>query len=214
MSWQTTTGYLVTVGRVDRRIIDARRREPPRPPTIRVEAWGEAEGELVPDYRDPGYLAEMRTFHLELLDGQLDMIAGVIEYSPPVEEGWADELVELGTFNEPTEANALRFEVLADSADASRAVEEVLYNSTVTRRGLDEAVARYGVTWRSGRISLDARGGDVKAYPEFEHRRAAINAHYAWDAFCALPGPEQSAIVAHYKLEAKIEWTASQKSKT
>ena len=45
----------------------------------------------------------------------------------------------------------------------------------------------------------------------FVDRKAAQFGGYKWPEFCELPGPEQSAQVAFYLINARLEWLASQR---
>lgn len=46
---------------------------------------------------------------------------------------------------------------------------------------------------------------DGRRIPELEARLAAKAFHYTWEQFCELPGESQSAVVAAYRSEIRIE---------
>jgi len=131
---------------VDRRLIDRLRlgREEPKPPVRVVEAWGDIEEEI-PVLDDPGYQAEMMTYHLWLAKEQAAVIAGAVE--PLDEVDWV-ELFELGGLGlEFANANMGLLCYLLSDQDRANVVALVLYHSTVTARGVTEAERAYGVKW-------------------------------------------------------------------
>jgi hypothetical protein len=180
---------------VDRRLIDRLRlgREEPKPPVRVVEAWGDIEEEI-PVLDDPGYQAEMMTYHLWLAKEQAAVIAGAIE--PLGEIDWT-ELFELG---------GLLCYLLSDQ-DRANVVALVLYHSTVTARGVTEAERAYGVKWMNKPVTAwRVPSAPAELSLEFEARRVARLYGYSWPQFCELTGPEQSAVVCHYRISNKLSW--------
>ena len=109
-------------------------------------------------------------------------------------------------------ATWLRHIILADDEDLANVVELVFYNSTVTARGIEEATQAFGVTWMGQPVTA----WHVPRVPgrynqQFEDRKVAQHNHYTWREFCALPGPEQSAEVAFYRLSLRLDWLMSQR---
>ena len=217
MDYKTRGGHLViSVGRVPRQRIDrfAVELPAPEPPTKAVEVWGEIQEE-VPDYGDPGYQAALGRYWFELGKRHVDLIAPAVTLPPSADFGELTELREigLGVNDAGSVADFLRY-VISD-ADLQAVVGLVLYQSTVTDRGLAEASARYNVTWDGRRLSaLTTLGKSPGFYgPEFEARRAAQFVHREWEAFCELSGQEQSDIVAFYRLNASLAWLQSKEGK-
>lgn len=207
----TSTGYRLTVGRIPRERIDAflRARPEPEPPVRQVEAFGGVVEE-VPVLDDPAYVAALQAHRLELGMAQLELIVDAVEIEGT---GWEHELSELYALSlagDDPKADVLRYIVLGNDEDFARVVEEVLYNSTVTMRGLEEAAARFNVTWMGQRVPVvSPPGGQGQAASAFGDRQAAKFSLLTWGEFCALPGPEQSAAVAFYRLSTGLEERAA-----
>ena len=85
-------------------------------------------------------------------------------------------------------------------------MEAVLYNSTVTPRGLQEAERKLNVQWDNVRIKV-AGGGEKRsrASDVFNSRKAALAAGMTWNEFCELTGPEQSDEMAFFILNSRLE---------
>jgi hypothetical protein len=210
----TSNGYLLKVGRVDRRDIDRFYGDnpPPDPPTktaadLGIEVFGGfEEDELVPIWDDPEYKEQMHLHNLTFWNARLDLVAPALEVvagmaKPNVEE--LKDLTELGF--ELDHANVLRLVVFKEEADAVIAISAVLYNSTVTLMGIREAAKRYAVTWQGKPVITDVpETSPLSSAREFGDRRAAAYCHIPWPEFCELTGPEQSAVVAFHRMDVRI----------
>ena len=123
-----------------------------------------------------------------------------------------EDLRAIGLAEGDGHASWLRHIVLASDEDLANVVELVFYHSTVTVRGIEEAMRAYNVTWMGQPVSA----WHVPRVPgrysqQFEDRKVARHNHYTWREFSALPGPEQSAEVALYRLSTRLEWLMSQR---
>lgn len=203
----TSTGYELEVGRIPRERIDAflLAHPEPEPPTREVEAFGGVV-EKVEVLDDPAYLAALQAHRLEMGAAQIDLIADAVEIEGTGWEREFAELRELGLAGDNPKADVLRYVVLGNDADFAGVVEEVLYNSTVTLRGLEEAAERFGVTWLGQRVPVvSPPGGPGRGSNLFGDRQAAKFSLLTWEEFCTLPGPEQSAAVAFHRLTMELE---------
>jgi len=196
------------LGRIDRRLIDRLKikRESPRPPTRTVEVWGGIEEEI-PVLNDPTYQAERMQYHLWLSKQQASVIASAITILDEDEVDWKEltELADLGLVIPSPGVGFLTY--LLSEQDRANVVELVLYQSTVTARGIEEAEKAYGVIWQERPIAAwRVPGAPTEFSREFEARRVARAYGYNWPGFCRLTGPEQSAEVAHFRLSNKLAW--------
>lgn len=209
-------GTALCVGRVPRRAIDEffaahARPEPPRKlaADVGVEVWADPGAEIV-DRRDAGYLAVLREWNAAFCAELFERICEVVEVGEvDLERGLGElsELREIGVdAGDVADVAAVLRHVVLEDEDADALVDLVLYNSTVTDRGLAEAAARYDVTWGDVRVRpfRRARGRAITASHEFNDRQAATWAGYRWEEFCALGGPEQSSVAAQHALAARL----------
>jgi len=206
--YTTEQGYRLRLGRVDRRLIDRLKlgREEPRPPVRTAMAWGDVEEEI-PILDDPGYQAEMMRYHLWLAKEQAEAISGAVT---PLDEGRIDwtELFELENLGlEIVSAHVGLLCYLLSDRDRANVTGQVLYQSTVTARGIAEAERAYNVRW----LHKPVVAWRVPSIPaelslEFEARRVAMLYGYSWPEFCELTGPEQSAVVCHHRISNKLSW--------
>lgn len=209
-------GTRLMVGRIPRHLIDALENRYPRPippmvkaSSIGVEVWGD-EDELVPHEKDRAYLADLYQWNVDIGREQIALIAQAVTIP---EDTFAKAMVELeemrslSIVDDESVASALRYILLPSDEDTNAVVELVMYQSTVTLRGMAEAAERFGVTHRNRPVTLFGSGktGDTFANQEFNDRIAAQWAHCDWRDFCELPGPEQSAIAALYRIKSRIE---------
>lgn len=200
-------GVKLELSGVDRRLFDRLKLqyEMPRPPVRQVEAWGGII-EDVPILDDPAYQKEMMGYNLQLARVQTDVVAlGVKIVEAP---DFSSEVRELRSFNiaVPESDVGQLFCVLPDGC-VSEITERVLYLSTVTERGIDEAAHAYQVHWMGSPISAWHAPSSPASYgAEFEARLAAREYRMTWGAFCGLGGPEQSAVVCHYRMNNKLSW--------
>jgi len=104
--------------------------------------------------------------------------------------------------------------VLGSDDDLAAVVELVMYQSTVTERGIAEAAQAFNVTWMEKPVLQWGISGSYGRHgAPFEARKAAQFSQYNWHDFCTLPGPEQSAIVAFYRLSTRLEWLMAQQQR-
>jgi|OM-RGC.v1.014789237 hypothetical protein len=202
----TATGYELEIGRLGREEIDGflARDPPPEPPEREVEVFG-GDVELVPDRKDPDYQAALADWQRRVFVDETALIAGAVRVGA-APEGDVEALVEALGF-EPDEVDVLRFAALTDEGDRERVVDEVMYLSTVTPRGIAEAAERFGVEW-AGKPVLEYRlGGSPAEYTQrFEDWMAATEARMSWSEFCALSGPKQSEVVAFWRLRMRLDY--------
>lgn len=205
-NYRTEQGWELQLGSVDRRRLDriSLKREPPKPPVRIVEAWGDIEEEI-PIFDDPAYQAQMTRYHLWLAKEQSTVLSQAIVIRGEV--GWSelDELAQIGIEAANRRAGLLCY-LLSDD-DQANVTAQILYQSTVTERGIHEAATAYAVEWL-GKAVVAWRVPTIPARlsREFEARRVATAHHYTWPEFCTLTGPEQSATVCHYRLSNKLAW--------
>ena len=216
----TSNGYRLGVGRISRQRIDAfaGKRPIPKPPVKSASELGipvfggekaEAE-EMLPIWDDPEYLEELQNYYQKIGAEEFDLIAKVITLLDDVPEETLAEVNEFG-IDTSDPANFLRFVVLDNDHDLTKLTALVFYNSTVTPRGMMEAVKTFDVTFNDEPVAPMAKSGPAKASPMFGHRQAAKANNYTWEEFCTLPGPEQSAVVAFHRLGERLQWLMSKR---
>lgn len=211
MEYTTLEGYHLLLGGIDRRRLDRIRlkRGEPIPPTRTVTAWGEIEEEI-PIYDDPAYQSEQVEYHLWLAGEEAAVMVDAITILNEDAIRWTElsELAELRLVIPSEKIGFLLY--LVSEHDRSNIVEQILYNSTVTIKGIAEAEQAYDITWYGQNVyawrvpGTPGRVGDL-----FEARQAAQFSHLSWDEFCDLPGPEQSAVWAFHRLSRRLEWLLS-----
>ena len=211
--YQTGNGYRLAVGRVPKATADEflSRCAPPPPPTRRAVAFGGLVEEL-PDPTNPAYQHELAAYVLRLSEERFAFVAGAVRVLNFTGTTEVAELATLGLLTPQDQAGLLRLVVLSNPADLLAVLELICYQSTVTERGIQEAYARFNAQW-AGQSAL--RWG-IPHLPgsysrEYEDRRAARHSGLSFAEFCALPGPEQSAVVAFMRLEMRLEWLSSQR---
>jgi len=204
MEYVTRDGVRIEVGRVLRRFLDAIHIPAPVPPSRVVETWG-GLAEDVPDYQDAGYQAQLFEYRLAMWRAHLDIIVDVVNFQLP--EAQCERLAALQAIGvgDGTPKSYLRYGLAQDDQNAIVAL--VLYQSTVTQRGIDEAAARFAYKWRGKPLLTwyvpSSHGERGQLALEW---RAAIRSGLTWAQFCTLPGPEQSQHVAFWLLEDKLAY--------
>ena len=212
-------GTRLEIGRVPRHLIDRfiGDNPEPEPPMVKaselgVEVWGDDDEEL-PNHDDATYLAALIAWRVDMAHTQIDLIAPAVSVPENTEAAALAELEEMRAAHlvEGNGKSALLQSVIVPAdADLNAVVELVMYNSTVTLRGIDEAARRFGVKKNGHYVTVFGKGkGNTRANSEFNDRAAAQWAGYRWVGFCELPGPEQSAIVTHYRLNGRLEEMAA-----
>ena len=207
MNYTTQNGYDLTLGRIPRVTVDQFivNHPMPVPPMRAVPVFGGVD-EDIPDTEDPEYQAEYGRWINKFGNAQVGLILPAIEFE--IDQRFLD-LQEISEF---TIEQCVRSFVLEYGNDFTNVVNLVLYNSTVTQQAIDEAMTLFGVTWYDQDVAkIITKQSPGKYRSLFESREAARFANYSWHEFCELSGPEQSAIVAHYRLEKKLQWLMSQK---
>jgi len=216
MLYKTRSGVRLEIGRIPRRLIDEFARDHPRPdpPLKQVEAevFGQARNpgirEEAPDPTDPEYLLEMQRYYLEVGYAQIDLIIDGVTILDEV--GTPDELEFLGFGDDKGEL--LRSLILDNQEDLGAVVAGVLYESTVTQQGIDEAARQFGVSWYANPVDPNKGPKTPAMYlAPFGDRKAARDAGYKWSEFIELSGPEQSAIVAFHRLDNRLAWLMAHK---
>jgi len=206
MQYTTANGIIFQIGRIDRRHIDriSANVKEPVPPVRVVSVWGDVEEEI-PILDDPVYLARMMVYRCELSRRYSAIIAPAIETDAVPNRAEIDDLIAFG-ITVPDGAMEQLLYTLPD-ADVDAIAEIVLYQSTVTVRGISEAESAYTVTWMDQPVSAWHVPSSPATYSaEFEARRAAAAQGYNWATFCELDGAEQSSVVCHWRIINKLNW--------
>jgi hypothetical protein len=215
MEYATTAGMRLEVGRIPRQKIDnfIGGRPLPEPPTRTTEVFG-GDTEEVPILDDPGYRRALLDYYITFGHDQVDLIADAVQIIGDVPLAELEELRELGLAEGDGHADLLRHVVLGSDDDLAAVVELVMYQSTVTERGIAEAAQAFNVTWMEKPVLQWGIPGSYGRHgAPFEARKAAQFSRYNWHDFCALSGPEQSAIVAFYRLSTRLEWLMAQQQR-
>ncbi len=209
----TSNGYRLGIGRIDRREIDRFTAERPVPePPMRTAAelniavfGGIEDEELLPIWDDPKFVASVMEHRVRMFEEELNLVASAITLLDELDPVAVQPLEEAGLLEPGNVADTLRYIVLEHKAEQAAVVEAVLYNSTVTPRGLSEAEAKLNVRWDDVRLKISG-GGEKRAQASdvFNSRKAARNAELTWNEFCDLTGPEQSEEVAFFILDTKL----------
>lgn len=212
MRLTTKAGVTVDVGRVNRQIIDdyILGNPAPTPPQIEVTVFGGAK-ELVDDLDDPVYTRQLIKYYLTMARAEFDMVACAITLVQPDEHDWVkdsrvDELNSIGVpIGSITEY--LRYIALAEDGDLAEATELLLYQSTVTDRGIKEAERAFSISYQGIPLSQHPNPpSNVNISAVYQARSAAVEHNYTWEQFAQLDGPSQSAVVAHYQSSSKLRW--------
>jgi hypothetical protein len=213
---------VLTLNRIPRQRIDAYAIEHPvpEPPTKQVRVLGGVY-DTVTDPDDPQYQVALARYNLGMARSQFELLAEAVEIQGPM--SWRSdprcaELESLGV-EVQTVTDYLLHVALTDERDLVAVMETLLYLSTVTERGIQEAERSFGIEWRGVPLHNHANPPALlRTTVLYQAREAAAHYHYPWLAFCALTGPEQSAVVAQYRCSLKVQWLAAeyerQKSET
>jgi len=204
MRYVTRAGVVLEIGRVDRRALDALHVPEPTPPTRPVETWGGVV-ENVPDRQNSAYQQVLYEWRVTVWRTQLRAIAPALTVAlDAAQRQHLDALRAIG-LGDGTPSDFLR--LLVDTPDQAAIVEAVYYQSTVTARGIAEAAERLAYTWRGRPLQTWAVGythGQRGALAV--DMQAAFRSGLTWTQFCDLDGPTQSAHVAFWNLEDKLNW--------
>lgn len=216
----TSTGIELNIKGISRKVIDAflLYRPPPLPPEKEIEIYGGFK-EKISDYDDPTYKREYEQYVTALARDQFSIIAIAVTFDfDPRKNAAFIELVQVGVIELSSTRQArldfLRFVAMGQTEDSALIMNEMLYLSTVTQKGIDEAADLFNVTWYGKRVELfGVPKANARFGQQFEDREAARFAGIPWEDFAVLPGPEQSAIVAHYRLSNRLDWLQAQERK-
>jgi len=209
----TRGGIRLTLGRIPRGIIDGftAHNRPPQPPKRPPDGdvWGGVDDEdWIEDVSDPAYLAALQKYHVGLFNRQVSLIADAIQVD--VCETELSELYKLGMPKTNAKLDYLRFIALGAVQDMAEVTVLVLYNSTVTQRGIDEAIPMFEMDWRGLPVAeWHVDNAPARYNLVFESRIAARKANLTWEQFCEMTGPQQSVEVAVTRLENRLQWLMS-----
>ena len=205
----TSSGVVLTIQAIDRRVLDAFQLQHPLPvpPTKEVTLYGGFK-DTIEDVDDPEYLHALTVYRLALATDQIAaLLPGIQVVGEYADYPLYGELVDIGIITPDNKLDFINHVALTSDTDIDAVVGEVLYLSTTTERGITEARTLFSATW----YSLPLENVKTKHTPAgfsryYEDREAARFGFYNWDAFCALPGPEQSAVVAHFRTARTLEY--------
>lgn len=209
----TAAGVHLEVRRLERRVLDAFafQHPAPVPPEKEVILFGGFK-DTIPDVDNAEYKQECIAYALLLFNDQLDIITdGVTVLDAFAKFPLYLELLALGLLEVDNARDFLQFVALRDDADVAAVIDGIMYLSTTTERGIQEARQAFGATW--GGLALEnvhVPRSPARFSRYYEDRTAAQFAHYAWDIFSALSGPEQSVIVAHYRTYTRLNYLSEE----
>ena len=217
----TSAGFELTVIGISRKALDAflLYRKRPVPPLKTVKAYKGFE-EHIPDYDDAGYQEEYNAYVTAIAMDRFSLVIAAVTFDfNPFEREEFKTLVDAGIVSITTEDQArsdfVQFVALSAMTDIVLVMNEILYLSTVTERGIQEAGDAFDVTWLGKRIeSWGVPGSKVKFTNHYEDRETACVYGLSWNEFCNLTGPEQSAFVAHNRIKNRIAWLMQRDSRT
>ena len=202
MEYVTSGGVKVSIGRVDRRVLDAIDIQKPQPPTREADSWGDITAQ-VPIWDDPDYARQLSDWRVGLFKEEWFTIAPALDpQGVAIEEARA---LQAAGFGEGRIIDVLRYTLT--ERDQIQIVSAVYYQSTVTDQAVFEAEERFGYTWLDKPVSswsmkyAPGQRGQLAV-----HWRAALRSRLTWEQFCALPGPEQSTHVAFWSLEDQMSY--------
>ena len=196
---KTANGDRVRLVRIPREVLDAVDLDipEPEPPHVMKE---DVFGHMTKVYRydDPDYQIALRQYKHDLLVSKEERIAQGI-----ILENVTMRTVSLAEFLNASLLETIAVLFLNKGIDI---VEEVLYLSTVTQRGIDEAVSRFNPTWNNlafDKWSITSKV-PISGTTYWEHHQAARFCGYTWEQFCALSGYRMSECVALMRIEHKM----------
>jgi len=202
MEHVTSNGVRVKVGRVPRQLLDNINLPEPAPPTRAVETWG-GIAERVPVFDDPDYRRQLSDWRLGLFAQHWNIISAAIEVDA-ANTAEATALQAAG-FGQGRAVDALHYTLAGQ--DQVAIIAKVFYQSTVTERAILEAEARFAYTWRGKPLSAwSMRYAPGERGQLAVHWRAAFRSRMTWTQFCVLSGQEQSANVAFWSLEDRMNY--------
>ena len=208
VTYKTHNSIELLLSRVNRRELDDVfvKFPQPLPPVKQRVIWGGIKEEYF-DYKDGDYITAYNAWLIQISDVQLQVISeGITLLIDPLNHELYKEIKKTLHLTGNDKLNFLRYAAL-NKKDFIEVTAIILYLSTVTQKGIDEAQGIFGVEWNKQPIDTWAVKKSRTRYSAlFEHREAARFAFMNWDKFCKLSGQEQSMVVAHYRLHGRIEW--------
>lgn len=192
------------IGKVDRRRLDILFIEPPpEPPTKKVLIWGGVEEDYFL-YDDPTYVKQVLQYDQRVFVQERQLFETCISYDRSKALTLVDE--ELYQLTDDLLVTLLSQQQL------NKLYSEVLYNSTVTEKGLVNAANMYNVRKYDERIDrIKLPDTDVAYSKQYRDMSIALEAGYTWPEFCALSGQEQSNLVMHTALKATLNYLEQRK---
>lgn len=206
MIYTTHNGVRLEITSIPRKDIDNffQSHPYPEPPKREAIVIGGLK-ELVDDYDSPEYNKAVFAYNLKVAKEQMSLLVDGIK----ILDNWQEmpgflELVQAGIAKHKRQ-DFLTFYALNDN-DISNVIDEIMYLSTVTERGIQEASKMFNVKWYSDDVmAWGVRNTPASFSSLFEQREAANYEHISWQEFTTLSGKEQSAIVAHRRLKMRLE---------
>lgn len=194
----TASGSVVSCKPINRELIDDyfANDQPPEAPTEEVEVFGGVT-ETVWLYDDPDYQREVNLYKIRTMLDLYDLFSKSIK----IKQISADD----AEYERELKAGNNRYDlnldvIFAVQSDLSDFVDECLYHSTVTIRGLQESFERFNVTYLGNPVNKAVLPGTYAMRAQiFEDWQAAIHGNHTWESFCKLPGPKQCDYVAFFK---------------
>lgn len=218
MQFITSAGVKLSFVKIERQEIDDFRAEHPLPvpPQVEIEVWGGTE--MVPNLDDNDFLLNladhMMSLHLEYSKLILPYVTAHSSNELRKVKKDFDEMIRMEVLDieDNQELMFLAFGILSENDDLRNLVDEMLYHSTVTPRGIQEAIDRFKVSWGDLPVmSYRPPDGMASSTDLFEHRQAAKYSLVPWVDFCELSGPEQAEIVVFRRMELRLAWLRDRK---
>lgn len=172
--------------------------------------------EHIEDASDPEYVSRLMVYNLHMAQLEFGLIAQSVSIVDP---DWRadpriEEMNSIG-MNADTEQSYLRYIALTEIEDLIGVMREVQYLSTVTDRGMHEAMLAFGIEWQGVPLQKHkSPSGKLRASIYYQSRVAASSLGYTWEVFSELSGPMQSAVLAQHQCGLKIEYLASEERRT
>lgn len=184
----------ISRSKLDRIFINKR----PTPPTTTVVVFGDYEEESYL-YTDPSYLEELRAYNSRVYSTEKSLFLNAISYDE-------DELLKIVDDELYALTGNLLLSALTDK-QVYKLFDEVVYISTVTRRGINEAYNILNVTKYEDDITkIVLPVTNIKYSQVYRDMLVAKEANISWKDFCELSGFEQSMLVAFHNLQNILKY--------
>lgn len=200
----TFNNIVFDVSRVSRTELDSIFTEPlPIPPTKKVMIWG---GVLEDSYLfdDPTYIEAMSNYNRIVYNKERELFYSAISYDKDVALSKVDrELYEL--------TGDMLVSLLSDE-QILELFELVMYQSTVTMKGLEKASNMFNVRkYDTPVYGIKFPDSEVSYSAQFRDRLVAKDLGYTWTEFCLLDGQEQSNLVMVYVTNSILHYLEENK---